>query len=142
VNGIVLDVNMSGYLLLFPRMFEALGLFEVWASYSIELLRVADLGLPDEASDRLVWNLCRSRNLILLTDNRNNDGPDSLEATLAEQTEFDFLPVLTIANKQKFHRERSYALTASSSLLDVLADIARGEYRGSGRLYIPKKPGH
>jgi len=44
----------------------------------------ADVGLRFNASDREVWMVCQSEKIVLITANRNDEGPDSLEATIAQ----------------------------------------------------------
>jgi hypothetical protein len=60
----------------------------------LKLVTFADVGLSDDSSDRAVWRQARQLGMILLTDNRNNDGPDSLEQTLRDGRTDQSLPVL------------------------------------------------
>lgn len=41
--------------------------------------------LPDNSSDRLVWWRMQELGMLLLTDNRNDEGLDSLEQTLLDK---------------------------------------------------------
>ncbi|HEY1858722.1 MAG TPA: hypothetical protein VGG61_00095, partial [Gemmataceae bacterium] len=50
--------------------------------------------------DSLVWETCQQRDLVLLTDNRNQDDSASLEATIRLRNAANCLPVLTIENIQ------------------------------------------
>jgi len=73
--------------------------------------------------------------MILVTANRNAEGPDSLEATLRSQNTTSSLPVFTFANARKVLNSRKYADRVAAQLLDYLLDIDR--VRGTGRLYLP-----
>ena len=50
------------------------------------------------------------------------------------------LPVLTIANKRRFERDRRYALIVAREFADHTVDIALGKYRGVGRMFLPPRP--
>jgi hypothetical protein len=82
-----------------------------------------------------VWEACQREQVILLTANRNDAGPDSLEATLQQYNTPTSLPVFTLANEQRVLRDRLYAAAVADRLLEFLFDIDR--YRGTGRLYVP-----
>jgi hypothetical protein len=70
---------------------------------------LSDLGLQPDASDRDVWEACQREQVILLTANRNDNGPDSLEATIQQHNTPASLPVFTLANDQRVLRDRLYA---------------------------------
>ncbi len=65
------------------------------------------MGLPFDSSDREVWHFIQANKMILLTNNRNMDGEDSLEQTLRDENTVTSLPVLTIANADRLS-ERIY----------------------------------
>jgi hypothetical protein len=54
------------------------------------------LGLAFNALDALIWATCQREGLVLITGNRNDDGPDSLEATIRNENQPDSLPVFTM----------------------------------------------
>jgi hypothetical protein len=93
------------------------------------------LGLEPDASDRAVWEACQREQVILLTANRNDAGPDSLEATIQRHNTPASLPVFTLANEQRVLRDRLYAAAVADRLLEFLFDI--DSYHGTGRLYVP-----
>ncbi len=78
---------------------------------------------------------CRTDGIVLITGNRNNDGPESLEATILELNEPHSLPVLTIGHPQRVLRESAYADRIAERILELLLDLDR--VRGAGRLYVP-----
>ena len=135
VNGILADANCEGHLALLLRLFQEGWRHGVWEVLHLTPISLADLGLPSDASDRAVWEACQREQVILLTANRNDAGPDSLEATIQQYNTPASLPVFTLANEQRVLRNRLYAAAVAYQLLECLFDIDR--YRGTGRLYVP-----
>jgi hypothetical protein len=135
VNGILADANCEGHLALLLRLFQEGWRHAVWEVLHLTPISLADLGLPPDASDRAVWEACQREQVILLTANRNDAGPDSLEATIQQYNTPASLPVFTLANEQRVLRDRLYAAAVADRLLEFLFDIDR--YRGMGRLYVP-----
>ena len=72
---------------------------------------------------------------VLVTANRNDAGPESLEATIQQQNTPQSLPVFTLANDQRVLRDRQYAEKVADRLIEALSDI--DSYRGTGRIYLP-----
>jgi hypothetical protein len=108
---------------------------DTWSELALPILTFADVGLAAEAPDDVVWRLCQARGLVLLTGNRNDDRPDSLEATIRNENGLDSLPVLTLADVEAVRHSRAYAERAVVQLLEYLVNI--DNYRGTGRLYLP-----
>jgi hypothetical protein len=100
----------------------------------LHLVRFAEAGLAHDSSDRVVWRFAQERHLLLLTDNRNMDGADSLEATLRDDNDALLLPVITIGRIDRVF-ERSYRARCAIRLLEIVLDL--DTYRGSGHLFIP-----
>jgi hypothetical protein len=73
----------------------------VWEVLHLTPVSLADLILQSDASDREVWEACQRVQLVLLTANRNDDGPESLEATLQQHNMPASLPVFPLANDQR-----------------------------------------
>ena len=84
-----------------------------WASGEEQLktptLTFADVGLAPDTSDSLAWQLCQGQGLVLVTANRNDDGPDSLEATLRKHNTATSLPVITLADPEGIRHSGAYA---------------------------------
>jgi hypothetical protein len=135
VNGILADANCEGYLALLLRLFQEGWRHDVWEVLHLTRVSLADLGLEPDASDRVVWEVCQREQIVLLTANRNDAGPDSLEATIQQHNTPASLPVFTLANEQRVLRDRLYAAAVADRLLEFLFDI--DSYRGTGRLYVP-----
>jgi len=135
VHGILADANCEGHLALLLRLFHQRWRQEVWEFLSLVQVSFADLRLLPDASDREVWEVCQREHVVLVTANRNDAGPESLEATLQHQNTPQSLPVFTLANDQRVLRDRQYAGTVADRLIEALFDI--DSYRGTGRIYLP-----
>ena len=135
VHGILADANCAGHLALLLRLFQQHWRQEVWEFLGLAQVSFADLGLPPDASDRAVWEACQREHVVLLTANRNDEGPESLASTIQPQNTPQSLPVFTLANDQRVLRDRQYAETVANRLLEAVFDI--DSYRGTGRLYLP-----
>jgi hypothetical protein len=83
----------------------------------------------------LVWRTCQREGLVLVTANRNQRGPDSLESVIQSENQPDSLPVVTIADANRLLRDRAYAEKAAERILDYLMRV--NEVRGAGRIYVP-----
>jgi hypothetical protein len=135
VHGILADANCAGHLAMLLRLFQQNWRREVWQFLSLAHVSFTDLGLHSDASDREVWQVCQRERVILLTANRNDEGPESLESTIQQHNTPQSLPVFTLANEQRVLRDQLYAETVADRLIEALFDI--DSYRGTGRLYLP-----
>lgn len=108
---------------------------DVWNELDIELYTFSDVGLEPDATDAEIWIACQQNNIVLLTGNRNAEGPDSLEITIRQRNVPSSLPVLTFADLRKLKHDRTYVELAAVSLLEKLIDI--DVLRGAGRIYLP-----
>jgi hypothetical protein len=71
----------------------------------------------------------------LITANRNDEGPDSLEATIRDLNEPSSLPILTVANPESIFTSQDYAERVAIQVLEYLMDL--NNFRGVGRLFVP-----
>jgi hypothetical protein len=94
-----------------------------------------DFDLPVDATDAAIWQACQDHDLLLITGNRNAEGPESLEMTMRQRHAAPCLPVLTLADPDRIQRERPYAEAVVERLFDILIDP--DALRGTGRLYLP-----
>jgi hypothetical protein len=133
--GIVADVNLDGHMRLLNTLLTSPGYAELWNALGFELLSFEQLGWDRTLPDSSVWLLCQASELLVLTGNRNQDGPDSLEATIRGSGAENYLPVFTISNPRRFLDSREYATKVVERLLDYLYVLDR--IRGAGRLYLP-----
>lgn len=139
MKGILADVNIQGQvdILVAAMQTEPWKLF--WDHLALDYLHFRDVGLAASSPDSLIWETCQLRQLILITDNRNQHDPDSLEATIRQKSTANSLPVLTIGSLRRLRRERSYAEEVIEDALDALLRIEN--LRGTGRLFLPYSHG-
>lgn len=102
----------------------------------LRLTTFTEAGLPFDSPDRVVWRFAQENGMILLTNNRNMDGEDSLEQTLREENTPTSLPVVTIANVARLS-ERHYRERCAFQLLEVVLEL--NKHLGRSRVYIPFK---
>lgn len=135
MQAILSDVNMEGQVRRLVQFLEGPEWREFWEALGLSLLTFADLGLSEKSPDSLIWRTCQERGVILITANRNNEGPDSLEATIRAENSPDSLPVFTVANQEELLTSRDYLERVAARLMEYLIDI--DQVRGTGRLYLP-----
>jgi hypothetical protein len=131
VNAILIDVNLEG---LAPRLWDTLQASGWLELVPVEFVTFPSIALPFATNDRLVWRFAQERQMILLTDNRNMSGRDSLERTLREEVQPSSLPVLTIGNSERL-AEREYRERCVERLVEIVLNL--DNLRGTPRLYIP-----
>src|SRR5437868_206508 len=49
---------------------------ELWSSLNLRYCTFRDLGLAPDTSDADIWDRCQREQMVLITANRNADGPD------------------------------------------------------------------
>jgi len=136
LKGILADHNIAGQTRdLVDDFYGSEEWSEIWKSLGLSFLVFSNIGLDHRSPDDLVWQTCQDNGLILITGNRNHDGPDSLEATLRERLQSDSLPVITVSKPKSLGLNALYTAQVGIKLLDYLLFIDR--YRGIGRLYVP-----
>jgi hypothetical protein len=135
VKGIVPDANIEGHFAILMRLLGQQPWVEFWAHLNLRTPSFADLGLPADSPDLLVWQTCEREEMILVTANRNQEGPESLETAIRTLNIANSLPVMTLADADRIRHEQSYAERVVERLIIYLLDIDR--YRGAGRLYLP-----
>jgi hypothetical protein len=86
------------------------------------------------SSDRVVWRFAQEQQILILTNNRNERGDDSLEQTIREESTPESLPVLTIGNLDRM-TEPEYRRRCAERLVEIVLDLPR--YLGTGRIFIP-----
>lgn len=127
----LVDYNLRGQAALFWGTIAAEGWLE---PMPICFIGFEEVGLLENSSDRLVWQVAQTNQMIILTANRNMKGDDSLEQVIREDNPLTSLPVVTVGNKERLD-EQAYRERCASRLVEILMDIEN--YRGVGRVYIP-----
>lgn len=100
----------------------------------IEIVTFAEVGLNRKSNDREVWRFAQARRMLLLTNNRNADDPNSLELTLRQELTADSLPVLTFGNRDRL-KETEYCEQCATRLVEIILDLPTR--LGSPRFFIP-----
>lgn len=135
MKGLLADINVQGQVKILQVVLEDITWKEVWASLGLRFVTLAEVGLAPGSLDAVVWRLCQASDLLLVTANRNKDGPDSLEATIQNENTPTSWPVFTLADAESIRHSRAFAERVVERLLEYLLDIE--SYRGTGRLYLP-----
>jgi hypothetical protein len=135
--GLLADVNVQGHLPYLKRLMESLGLLGVLTEYDIELLTFPDCDLNRQINDRDLWNYCQANDLILFTDDRNQEDENSLQATIQSSWREGHLPILTLSNKGKFENVPSYAIKVAEDVATLLFSSFHDGVRNQPRIFVP-----
>lgn len=128
---VMLDNDLAGHI----GAFRDSAVRDGWGDLClIEFISLADAGLALDATDRVIWHYCQENGVILLTGNRNEKAPDSLESTIKENNTSESLPVVTVADPQRLGKSE-YRSQCLESLFEITLDI--NNYLGTARIYIP-----
>jgi hypothetical protein len=134
-RAILSDINIQKQVEVLVYLLTSASWRGFWEHCNLAVLTFQDLQLAANTPDAAIWQLCQQEQLILLTANRNAEGPDSLEETIRTCNTPASLPVFTIASAQQVLHSKAYAERVVERLLHYLLDI--DNYRGTGRLYLP-----
>lgn len=138
MKGLLADANVAGQQRRIVDLLNRSGLLEILAELGTEFALLSDIGLPHDIDDRTLWERCQREGWVLLTDNRNDDGPTSLQATLVDAWTPGMLPILTLADKQQFDRRAAYRERVAADVADILFGLKYGEYGGRDRIFVPR----
>lgn len=132
---IMADHDIEGQVQVLLRLLTSAEWQALWYELAIRVEAFTTLGLPADISDPELWQVCQTQQIVLITGNRNQEGPASLEAVIQASNTPWSLPVLTIGAPQRLLRSRVYAQRVATRLLEYLVDLEN--LRGTGRLYLP-----
>jgi hypothetical protein len=135
VKGILADNNVIGQVAYLAQLMQSHGWEIFWQDLGLSLVRFEDVGLAPAATDVEIWQRYQADELILITDNRNDEAPDSLNAAIRQFGTPHSLPIFTIADLDKFGTSREYEERVVAALYDYLLRI--DSVRGVGRLFLP-----
>ncbi len=135
MRGILADINIEGIMVHLGRIWLSATWREIWFDLDLSIESFESLGLRPDSPDAAIWRTCQQQALVLITANRNADGPESLEMVIRGGNQSDSLPVITLGDARRILRERPYAEKAAERILDYLMRI--DQVRGAGRLYVP-----
>jgi hypothetical protein len=131
VIEVLLDHHLDGYARLFAGAISVIGLEGM---VSLRFITLADVALPGNSPDRVLWRFAQSHGMVILTGNRHEDDADSLGLTLEQEGTPASLPVLTIGRVGGLD-QRAYRERCMLRLIEILLDLE--SYRSAGRIYIP-----
>jgi len=137
MNGLLADENFQGHM---PRLQQALRSFDLWDLLAEEGIRFGtfrDHGLKAGLDDRSLWNHCQDEGFILLTYDKNHDGPNSLQATMEDTWNVGRLSMITVSDQDKFSRDGVYAIRVASSIADILVEVREGDTLDRPRIFAP-----
>jgi hypothetical protein len=127
----LLDYNLTGQRVLLYGTFAASG----WLTLlPVRLVTFADVGLACTTNDREVWRFVQAQRMIVITENRNMKGQDSLEQTIREENTAQSLPVLTIGRVDRLD-EKQYCERCVDRMLEMTLELQ--DFLGAGRIFIP-----
>jgi len=128
---VLVDYNLNNEAIIFSGSI-ALGR---WLDIvAIELVTFADMGIPADSNDRIIWRFVQANRMLLLTANRNAKGEDSLERVMRAENTPTSLPIITIGDRSRLS-EYDYRESCVERLVEIVFDIR--DYLGVGRLFIP-----
>lgn len=128
---ILIDHNIEGQAELLWAAIEAAGWMEV---EEIKFVRFNAVGLAYDSPDRAIWRFAQSRQMYLLTSNRNKKGDDALEQTIDEENTATSLPVITVGSVKRL-RQHDYREECADRLVEIV--FYPQPYLGTGRQFIP-----
>jgi hypothetical protein len=128
---ILADHDIEGQASLLWGAVAATGWLEIMP---MRLVRFADIKLARNSSDCDVWRFAQAHRMLLLTNNRNMEGEDSLEQTLREEVTATSLPVITVSDRDQM-TERVYRENCAEKLIEIIVYLS--DYIGVSRVYIP-----
>ena len=129
------DVNIKGHVARLVALMQGESWREFWDHLAVRYETFPDVGLEASDTDAVVWHKCQDRGIFLLTNNRNDDGPDSLETTMRTFNTPTSLPVFTIGDPDRILSSAEYADRVIDRLFRYLLEI--DNILGTGRLFLP-----
>src|SRR5690349_4470920 len=93
MRAIMADNDSRGQFAVIHAILESDPWRDLWRELNLRVVTFEEIGLPTSAPDAVVWQVCQEQQVILITGNRNAEGPDSLEATIRARNDANSLPV-------------------------------------------------
>lgn len=79
---IISDHDIEGQFAALVQILMSPDWSEWWTELGCKAVTFANLGLSTSSPDAVVWETCQAHQIILVTGNRNDDDPDSLQSTI------------------------------------------------------------
>jgi hypothetical protein len=96
--------------------------------------RLRDYDLPANLSDQEIWRFVQTHRLLLITNNRNSEDEESLQATIERENTADAWPIITVSDKDSLI-QTGYRQRVAHRLVEIIIDLEN--YFGTGRLFVP-----
>jgi hypothetical protein len=132
---LAIDSNVEGHVAVLLDICSRSEWTTIWKFLDVSVVTFSELGLEHSSKDTDVWTAVQRADAVLITGNRNHDGPESLEAVIRSSNTEQSLPVVTLADPDRILSDEAYRNRTVERLLDVLLELE--QYRGTGRLFIP-----
>lgn len=132
--AIMADNDIQGQFQAILQVFQSSYWRDYWERLACSVETFESLGIPRHAPDVDVWQACQRHRVVLITGNRNDDSPTSLESAILTFNSPSALPVFTIASPTYF-KSREYVDRIAERILELLTDLEQLE--GAGRIYVP-----
>jgi hypothetical protein len=128
----LIDHNLEGHAEILLGTIAGQGWLEL---LPIQFVTFKEINLPIDSSDRIVWRLAQTSQMILLTANRSMKGEESLEQVLREENTAKSLPVVTIGDAKRLLADRTYRNLAANRIIEITLDMET--WMGTGRVFVP-----
>ncbi|MBI2804079.1 MAG: ACP S-malonyltransferase [Planctomycetes bacterium] len=109
MKGILADVHLAGDIEKLVSAMQKEPWTEYWDFLGMILYHFDDVGLTPTSVDTEIWLRCQAEQVVLITNNRNEDSTDSLETAIRTLNTPTSLPVFTIGNLARFQKNKAYA---------------------------------
>jgi hypothetical protein len=129
------DHDVEGHVRALLRVLMSDEWCDFWVDLGYQIESFESLGIASNTPDLHLWRLCQEREIVLITGNRNKEGPESLEVAIEQLGTEASLPVLTIGEPRRIFTNREYAYQVAVRLLEYLDSM--DHLRGTGRLFLP-----
>jgi hypothetical protein len=135
MRGILADNDVAGQVATLLFILEGRYWGDLWKEMDLTIHTFEEIGLTKRDPDSLIWRRCQELEIVLITANRNADGPESLEVTIRRENEPNSLPVLTLSDSKRIESDREYSERTAVAMVEYLFRI--DTVRGAGRLFLP-----
>ena len=136
MRGLLADANCEGHVELLSKLLISKEWEELWKETQLVIETFDSLKLDRKTPDKALWQKCQALELVLITQNRKDEGPESLGAAIRLLNQPDSLPVITLADGDEVFRSRAYAAHVVEDLMDYL--LYMENFLGTGRLWVPR----
>lgn len=132
---VLIDANIEGHAAQVWMRMQTDQWRGLTAALDVTFQTFRDAGLDPASADDVVWRFCQGQGFYLLTSNRNEEGAESLEATIRREGTATTLPVFTLPLPDRVYRSPAFLERVVERLLDFI--LFADNIRGTGRLYLP-----